>query len=228
MPQRKQERFVNRIMSCCVASLVAFATVNAQSADYHCPLAGSPAVRGSDTIATTGGRFDSGRGNGHRHGALDLNSSEGTDVFSVRSGRAAIAANDWGVLGNAVIVDHGDGEYAVYAHLNSLAVSPGAEVKAGDKLGTVGYTGNAGALRAAGLPPHLHFALIRGDSAGLADANGPLQQLRNGSDAWQSLGVEGIDAIDPGSVMPSSCWTGTTSGAATPARKEPKPPPEKE
>ena len=210
---------MSRRISCGALLLAAFATVQAQQGDYHCPLAGSPAIRGSDTIATTGGRFDSGRGNGHKHGARDLNSSEGTDVFSVRSGRAAVAANGWGVLGNAVIVDHGDGEYAVYAHLNSVAVSPGADVKAGDKLGTVGYTGNAAPLRTAGLPPHLHFALIRGGNAGLADANGPLQQLRNGSDAWQSLDVDGIDPIDPETVMPSSCWAGKTSGA-TGAKKE--------
>jgi murein DD-endopeptidase MepM/ murein hydrolase activator NlpD len=191
--------------------LVAFARAGAQHADYTCPLAGSPAIRGSDTVATTGGRFDSGR-SGRRHGALDLNSSEGTDVFAVRDGRAAVAASDWGVLGNTVIVDHGDGEYSVYAHLNDISVSPGATVKSGEKLGTVGYTGNAGALRSAGLPPHLHFALIRGDSAGLADGKGPLQQLRNGADSWQSLDAHGLDPVNPGSVMSSSCWTGRTTG----------------
>jgi murein DD-endopeptidase MepM/ murein hydrolase activator NlpD len=189
-----------------------FAYVGAQRADYKCPLAGSPAIRGSDTVATTGGRFDSGRGSGHRHGALDLNSSEGTDVFAVHDGRAAVAASDWGVLGNTVIVDHEDGVYSVYAHLHDVSIAAGSRVKAGQKIGTVGYTGNAAALRSAGLPPHLHFALIRGDGAGLADADGPLQQLRNGADSWQALDSHGIDPVNPGSVMSSACWTGRTVG----------------
>jgi murein DD-endopeptidase MepM/ murein hydrolase activator NlpD len=203
-----------KVFSCGAFLLAALARAGAQHADYTCPLAGSPTIRGSDTVATTGGRFDSGRGSGHKHGALDLNSSEGTDVFAVRDGRAAVAASDWGVLGNTVIVDHGDGEYSVYAHLNDISVAPGATVKGGEKLGTVGYTGNAAALRSAGLPPHLHFALIRGDSAGLADAKGPLQQLRHGADSWQTLDAHGLDPVNPGSVMSSSCWTGRTTGGA--------------
>src|SRR5437868_5517208 len=113
--------------------LAAFVSAGAQHADYSCPLAGTPAIRGSDTVASSGGRFDSARGNGHKHGALDLNSSVGTDVFAVRAGRAAVAASGWGVLGNTVIVDHGDGEYSVYAHLNDISVASGAKVNAGDK-----------------------------------------------------------------------------------------------
>jgi murein DD-endopeptidase MepM/ murein hydrolase activator NlpD len=190
---------VIKALSCSALLLAPFLSASAQHADYKCPLAGAPAIRGSDTVAASGGRFESSRGSGRKHGALDLNSSEGADVFAVRAGRAAVAASGWGVLGNTVIVDHGDGEYSVYAHLNAIAVAPGAKLNAGEKLGTVGYTGNASALRTAGLPPHLHFALIRADSAGMSDADGPLQQLRNGSDAR--------GAVNPGSVM-SSCWTG--------------------
>jgi murein DD-endopeptidase MepM/ murein hydrolase activator NlpD len=201
---------IKLIFSCGALVLLAFVGAGAQDANYSCPLAGSPRIRGSDTVATTGGRFDSSRGTGRKHGALDLNSSEGTDVFAVRAGRVAVAASDWGVLGNAVIIDHGDGEYSVYAHLRDISAAPDASVNAGEKLGTVGYTGNAAALRTAGLPPHLHFALIRGASAGLADANGPLQQLRNGADSWPALDAKGVAPVNPGAVMPSSCWTGRT------------------
>lgn len=195
-----------KVVSCGVLLLAAFGAAGAQG--YHCPLAGSPPIRGSDTVATTGGRFDSGRGAGHKHGALDLNSSEGADVFAVRAGRAAVASSGWGVLGNTVIIDHGDGLYSVYGHLNSISVSAGAEVGAGEKLGTVGYTGNAEALKSAGLRPHLHFSLVRGSGPGLADSGGPLQQLRDGADAWSGLDAAGIDPVNPASVMPSGCWTG--------------------
>src|SRR4051812_6640787 len=102
-----------RNLSCCAMLLCAFLSAGAQSAGYSCPLAGSPTIRGSDTVASSGGRFNSGRGSGHSHGGLDLNSSEGADVFAAHAGRVAVAASGWGVLGNAVIIDHGDGEYSV-------------------------------------------------------------------------------------------------------------------
>jgi murein DD-endopeptidase MepM/ murein hydrolase activator NlpD len=206
---------VIKVLLCSALLFAPRGSLAAQQADYTCPLAGSPSIRGRDTVAASGGRFDSSRGSGRKHGALDLNSSEGADVFVVRSGRAAIAASGWGVLGNTVVVDHGDGEYSVYAHLSDISVAAGAKLNAGEKLGTVGYTGNAAALRSAGLPPHLHFALIRGDSAGLADAKGPLQQLRNGADSWQPLDVRGVGPVNPASVMPSACWTERVSGNAT-------------
>ena len=136
-----------KLLSCSALVLSAFGGAGAQRGDYKCPLAGSPEIRGADTVASTGGRFDSARGNGHKHGALDLNSSEGADVFAVRAGQAAVASSDWGVLGGTVIIDHGDGEYSVYAHLSDISVAQGAKVNAGDKVGAVGYTGNAAALR---------------------------------------------------------------------------------
>ena len=199
---------MSKVISCGALMLTAFVCAGAQHASYKCPLAGLPAIRGSDTVAASGGRFDSGRAAGRQHGALDLNSSEGSDVFAVRAGRAAVAASNWGVLGSTVILDHGDGEYSVYAHLSEISVARGAKLKAGEKLGTVGYTGNAAALRSAGLPPHLHFALVHGDSAGLADDKGPLQQLRDGADSWASLGGRGVQPVNPASVMSSACWTG--------------------
>jgi murein DD-endopeptidase MepM/ murein hydrolase activator NlpD len=210
-----------KVLSCSALLLAPFAGAGAQHTEYACPVAGSPAIRGSDTVATSGGRFDSERGSGRKHGALDLNSSEGTDVFAVHSGRVAVASSSWGVLGNTVIVDHGNGEYSVYAHLNDISVARGATVNAGEKVGTVGYTGNAAALRSAGLPPHLHFALVRGDSAGLDGDKGPLEQLRNGE-------AHGIDPINPSSVMSSSCWTGGTAGSTTKVKGETRTPPKNE
>jgi murein DD-endopeptidase MepM/ murein hydrolase activator NlpD len=52
--------------------------------------------------------------------------------------------------GNHVLVDHGNGLWTLYAHLNSVAVSAGQSVAAGDSVGTVGSTGNS-------TGPHLHF-----------------------------------------------------------------------
>ncbi len=69
------------------------------------------------------------------------------------------------VAGNYVIVDHENGEFSMYAHLQegSILVKAGESVKKGQVVGKVGNTGNSGA-------PHLHFQLM--DSANFFTANG--------------------------------------------------------
>ena len=59
------------------------------------------------------------------------------------------------VAGNYVIVDHENGEFSMYAHLQegSILVKAGESVKKGQVVGKVGNTGNSGA-------PHLHFQLM--------------------------------------------------------------------
>jgi murein DD-endopeptidase MepM/ murein hydrolase activator NlpD len=59
------------------------------------------------------------------------------------------------VMGNHVIIDHGDRVYSACAHLRrgSLRVRPGERVEAGQVLGEVGNTGNSS-------EPHLHFQLM--------------------------------------------------------------------
>lgn len=59
------------------------------------------------------------------------------------------------VLGNHLVVDHGDGVYAAYAHLRrgSLLVGVGDRVEAGQHLADVGSSGNT-------TEPHLHVQLM--------------------------------------------------------------------
>lgn len=59
------------------------------------------------------------------------------------------------LLGNHVVIDHGDGAWGVYAHLRrgSVAVSPGERVIAGQQIGEVGNSGNTS-------EPHMHFHLM--------------------------------------------------------------------
>ncbi len=61
------------------------------------------------------------------------------------------------VLGNHVVIDHGNGEYSIYAHLKqgSVRVKPGALLKAGEIIGQVGSSGNS-------TEPHLHFQMCDG------------------------------------------------------------------
>ncbi|WP_241988995.1 M23 family metallopeptidase [Leucobacter luti] len=69
------------------------------------------------------------------------------------------------VDGNHVVLDLGDGVYAMYAHMiaGSLTVKPGDTVTAGQVLGKLGNTGNANAS-------HLHFQLMDGPSLLEADS----------------------------------------------------------
>ncbi|WP_411081456.1 M23 family metallopeptidase [Streptomyces sp. cmx-18-6] len=61
------------------------------------------------------------------------------------------------ILGNHVILDLGDGTYAAYAHVQrgSLRVKAGDTVRAGQRIASVGNSGNT-------TEPHLHFHLMDG------------------------------------------------------------------
>jgi murein DD-endopeptidase MepM/ murein hydrolase activator NlpD len=128
-----------------------------------CPLGRIAVVRGSDSEARDGGGFEASRGHGAIHGAVDLNGSVGEPVFAVANGKIEVASRtDWGKLGKTVIIDHLDGGHTIYGHLNTVEVSLNSHVTAGQLIGTIGYSGNARKLRLKNLPPHLHFAYVRG------------------------------------------------------------------
>ena len=184
-------------------------STRAQAPDYACPLKGSPPIRPADAVASAGGGFDATRGGGRRHGALDLNSADGASVFAVHGGVAAVSADGWGPFGSTIILDHGDGTYSVYAHLSARSVQESDSVSAGQRIGSVGYTGNAAALKAKGLPPHLHFAMIQAAKSGLAGPGGPLRRMRELDDSWESLGAEFTGPVNPEGYLPSSCWSGS-------------------
>ncbi|KQR10383.1 M23 family metallopeptidase [Cellulomonas sp. Leaf334] len=59
------------------------------------------------------------------------------------------------ILGNHVVVEHGDGTFAAYAHLRrgSVTVSVGDRVVAGQPIAAVGNTGNTS-------EPHLHVQVM--------------------------------------------------------------------
>jgi murein DD-endopeptidase MepM/ murein hydrolase activator NlpD len=186
----------------------------AQAGGFQCPMKGTPAIRQGDSVAASGGRFDSSRAGGKKHGALDLNGSLGDPVVASLDGKVAVADPAWGNMGGTVIIDHGAGAYTIYGHLNSVLVTEGKDVKSGDKIGTVGYTGNAQELKTAGLPPHLHFALIEAGKSGLANADKPLRQMKAWGDYWQNVfGADLTGAVDPALFMAdgATCWTGSTT-----------------
>jgi hypothetical protein len=70
--------------------------------------------------------------------------------------------------GNAVMLDHGNREFSLFAHLQprSLKVKAGQRVRAGDELGRCGNSGNT-------TEPHLHYHLQDGPKFGDADGLPP-------------------------------------------------------
>jgi murein DD-endopeptidase MepM/ murein hydrolase activator NlpD len=188
----------------------------AQLGGFGCPLEGKPAIRQGDSEAKEGGRFNSNRGAGNAHGALDLNSTEGTPVKAALGGKASVADPAWDAMGGTIIIDHGEGAYTIYGHLASLKVAEGARVKKGEVIGTVGYTGNAAALKAKGLPAHLHFALIQAGQTGLADKDKPLRRMKDWGDMWKKVfDAQLTGPVNPGLFMGSvDCWTGSTTVGA--------------
>lgn len=60
-------------------------------------------------------------------------------------------------VGNAIIIDHQNGEYSLFCHFkhNSIRVKVGVKVKQGDVMGLCGNTGNT-------TQPHIHFNLQDG------------------------------------------------------------------
>ncbi|MDT4955595.1 MAG: hypothetical protein QOJ02_3733 [Acidobacteriota bacterium] len=63
----------------------------------------------------------------------------------------------WAVAGNVVVIDHGNGEFSLLAHMQkgSVRVKAGDKVKQGDVLGLLGNSGNSDG-------PHLHYQLMAG------------------------------------------------------------------
>lgn len=110
------------------------------------------AARGSGAFVwPTSGTITQKYWNGHA--AIDIGAWTGAPVKASDGGYVIVAGRGWNSgYGNHVIIDHGNGYTTVYAHLNSIFVSPGENVAKGQQIGTVGNTGNS-------TGPHLHFEI---------------------------------------------------------------------
>lgn len=98
--------------------------------------------------------------------AVDFAMPIGTDIFAARGGivfdvassnfRGGLDPKRDGPAANVVRILHGDGSYAIYAHLNthSIRVKPGDNVQRGEYIADSGNTGFSSG-------PHLHFSVVR-------------------------------------------------------------------
>jgi septal ring factor EnvC (AmiA/AmiB activator) len=78
----------------------------------------------------------------------------GTPVKSVESGKVRLVGQ-FGTYGLTIVLEHGNGYYSVYSHLETADVKLGTAVSKGGVIGTVGGQNSD-------YGPHLHFE-IRGD-----------------------------------------------------------------
>jgi murein DD-endopeptidase MepM/ murein hydrolase activator NlpD len=86
------------------------------------------------------------------HLGFDLASLRQAPVVAASTGTVVFAEN-LGIYGDAVIIDHGLGIFSLYGHLSAITVTKGQEVQRGDVVGRTGETGLAGG-------DHLHFSVM--------------------------------------------------------------------
>jgi exopolysaccharide biosynthesis predicted pyruvyltransferase EpsI len=121
---------------------------------------------------------------GRFHAGIDIAAPEGTSVVAVAAGRVVIAET-LPELGNAIVLDHGNGFTTLYAHHRESLVAAGDKVRREQTIGLVGSTG-----RATG--PHLHFE-TRLDGT----PRDPSSLLRAEGDAAEALRIETIATLRP-------------------------------
>jgi murein DD-endopeptidase MepM/ murein hydrolase activator NlpD len=86
------------------------------------------------------------------HLGFDLASYMSTPIVASGAGRV-LFADELGIYGNTVILDHGLGVQSLYSHLSSIEVRAGDTVSRQQQLGRSGMTGMAGG-------DHLHFTML--------------------------------------------------------------------
>jgi murein DD-endopeptidase MepM/ murein hydrolase activator NlpD len=115
----------------------------------HCPVQG--AVTGRDFSNDWGYP----RSGGRTHKGNDVFANRGAPVIAIDDGRVVrMNTQDQGLGGITLTYRTNDGSEWYNAHLHTIetGLSVGSSVSAGDRIGTVGNTGNARTT-----PPHLHL-----------------------------------------------------------------------
>jgi murein DD-endopeptidase MepM/ murein hydrolase activator NlpD len=107
-----------------------------------------------------GSSFGAPRDGGRRsHHGVDIFAPRGTAVRATSRARVR-RVDEWRLGGRVVWLEDPERDLRLYfAHLDTQDVAEGEWVDAGDRIGTVGNTGNARTT-----PPHLHFGIyVRGE-----------------------------------------------------------------
>lgn len=98
-----------------------------------------------------------GAGSAFHHG-IDIDAWEGTPIIAPAAG--TVSDVSWSdAVGNTFMINHGGGVSTFYCHCNTIYVSPGQHVTAGEVVAAVGWTGYRVSPRSPD-GAHLHFGVI--------------------------------------------------------------------
>lgn len=92
---------------------------------------------------------------GTMHEGIDITGTGlGSPIYAANNG-VVVEAGYTSINGNYILLNHNNGYYSIYAHMQTLNVSLGQVVEGGQKIGTMGSTGFS-------TGPHLHFGIYYG------------------------------------------------------------------
>lgn len=86
-----------------------------------------------------------------RHNGIDINAKQGEKILCPNGGKV-VMVDELFFGGKTVVVDHGQGLYSFYMHMDRVMARRNQDIRRGDVIGTAGATG-----RATG--PHLHWGV---------------------------------------------------------------------
>ena len=89
-----------------------------------------------------------------RNNGIDIKAERGSPVYAVSSGKVSYSGRFLG-YGNIILLEHENGLYSLYGHLERIMVQLGDRVPKGEQIGTVGETSSLAG-------PMLHFELRKG------------------------------------------------------------------
>lgn len=92
---------------------------------------------------------------GKMHEGIDITGTGlGSPIYAANNG-VVVEAGYTSINGNYIVLNHNNGYYTMYAHMQKLNVSKGQTVEGGQVMGTMGSTGFS-------TGPHLHFSIYYG------------------------------------------------------------------
>ena len=95
---------------------------------------------------------------GLHNDGINIAASNGEDVVASRQGKIIYAGNEIPGYGNLILIKHDKKWVTAYAHLSEITITKGAQVKRGEKIGSVGSSGRVNTSQ-------LHFEIRKGKRA---------------------------------------------------------------
>lgn len=93
-----------------------------------------------------------------KHNGIDLANKVGTPIYAAADGKVVgVGNNGRYAYGRWIAIDHGNGLTTLYGHLSAQNVSKGTKVSKGQRIGSLGNTGNSTGA-------HLHFTVFSSKS----------------------------------------------------------------